>query len=100
MQLFKDTKSVCGFDLKMVPMELIGEALKHLVQLYSEGKIQPVIDQVYALEEVDLTFFDIFSHNFFLLSDFDNNINTDLKCETKIMSVMICYFLLEFWSSL
>ena len=57
MQLFKDTKSVCGFDLKAVPIELIGEALKHLIQLYSEGKIKPVIDQVYALEEVVLSLF-------------------------------------------
>ena len=57
MQLFKDTKSVCGFDLKAVPIELIGEALKHLIQLYGEGKIKPVIDQVYALEEVGLSLF-------------------------------------------
>ena len=82
MQLFKDTKSVCGFDLKAVPIELIGEALKHLIQLYSEGKIKPVIDQVYALEEVGLYLFWYLSHNFFVLSDFDNNYSKEPKSVT------------------
>ena len=59
MQLIKDTKTVCGFDLKQVIRhhpELLKEGMQHLVQLYSEGKIKPHIDQVYALEEVSLPY--------------------------------------------
>jgi len=54
MQLFNDSKTVCGFDLKQVRHlpELRKEAMQHLLQLYSEGKIKPHIDQVYAFEEV------------------------------------------------
>lgn len=58
MQLLKDTKSVCGFDLKQIGRnhpELKKEALKHLMDLYTEGKIKPCIDQVFAFEEVSLT---------------------------------------------
>lgn len=59
MQLFNDSKTVCGFDLKQVRHfpELRKEAMQHLLQLYSEGKIKPHIDQVYAFEEVSFTLF-------------------------------------------
>ena len=45
---------MCGFVLRELISnhELLHEAMKHLFQLYSEGKIKPVIDQVFALEEV------------------------------------------------
>ena len=57
MQLLKDSKTVCGFDLKQIRHhpDLKKEAMEHLIQLYSEGKIKPVIDQVYAFEEVSFT---------------------------------------------
>lgn len=57
MQLLKDSKTVCGFDLKQIRHhpDLKMEAMEHLIQLYSEGKIKPVIDQVYAFEEVSFT---------------------------------------------
>ena len=52
--LMKENKTVCGFILRELldNHELLHEAMKHLIQLYSEGKIKPVIDQVFALEEV------------------------------------------------
>ena len=45
---------MCGFLLRELldNHELLHEAMKHLFQLYNEGKIKPVIDQVFALEEV------------------------------------------------
>ena len=45
---------MCGFILRELISnhELLHKAMKHLFQLYSEGKIEPVIDQVFALEEV------------------------------------------------
>ena len=50
----KENRTVCGFILRELISnhELLHEAMKHLFQLYSEGKIEPVIDQVFALEEV------------------------------------------------
>ena len=58
MQLLKDSKTVCGFHLVQTTQnhpDLKKEAMQHLMQLYSEGKIKPVIDQVYAFEEVSFT---------------------------------------------
>ena len=55
----KESKSVCGFDLahaKHFP-ELTKKAMQDLLQLYSEGKIKPHIDQVFAFEEVSFTLF-------------------------------------------
>lgn len=52
MQLIKDNKTVCGFQLRYQHPEEVREAMKHLFQLYTEGKIKPHIDQVFALEEV------------------------------------------------
>ena len=62
----KENKTVCGFMLRELidNHELLHEAMKHLFQFYSEGKIKPVIDQVFALEEVSAvaikTWFDVF----------------------------------------
>ncbi|XP_068725582.1 synaptic vesicle membrane protein VAT-1 homolog [Montipora capricornis] len=54
MQLLKDSKTVCGFDLKHLRNfpDLRKEALSYLLELYSEDKLKPHIDQVYAFEEV------------------------------------------------
>lgn len=54
MQLFKESKSVCGFDLKQIRNfpELKKEAMTDLFKLYREGKIKPHIDHVFAFEEV------------------------------------------------
>lgn len=50
----KENRTVCGFILRELigNHELLHEAMKHLFELYSEGKIKPLIDQVFALEEV------------------------------------------------
>ena len=48
----KDSKTVCGFRLTDVNAEGLREAMKHIFQLYNEGKIKPLIDGVFALEEV------------------------------------------------
>ena len=54
MQLFKESKTVCGFDLKEIGNfpELKKEAMTDLFKLYREGKIKPHIDHVFAFEEV------------------------------------------------
>ena len=48
----KDSKTVSGFQLTHVNAEGLREAMKHLFELYNEGKIKPHIDEVFALEEV------------------------------------------------
>jgi len=50
----KENKTVCGFILRELldNHELLHEVMKHLIQLHNEGKIKPVIDEVFALEEV------------------------------------------------
>ena len=54
LQLLKDSKTVCGFHLRQVGNypELLKSGMKHLFELYTEGKIKPHIDEVFALEEV------------------------------------------------
>lgn len=54
MQLFKESKSICGFDLKQIRNfpKLKKEAMTDLIKLYCEGKIKPHIDHVFAFEEV------------------------------------------------
>lgn len=54
LQLLRDSKTVCGFHLAQMHShpELLKSGMEHILDLYTDGKIKPHIDEVFALEEV------------------------------------------------
>lgn len=54
LQLLRDSKTVCGFHLRQMQShpELLKSGMKHILDLYTEEKIKPHIDEVFAFEEV------------------------------------------------
>lgn len=54
LQLLRDSKTACGFHLRHMQShpELLKSGMKHIFDLYTEEKIKPHIDEVFAFEEV------------------------------------------------
>lgn len=57
IKLFDENKSIAGFNLRHLlyqqgGTEYVHKAMEHVFKLYSEGKIKPVVDSTWALEDV------------------------------------------------
>ncbi|HHY21898.1 MAG TPA: zinc-binding dehydrogenase [Bacilli bacterium] len=51
MDLLSKATKLIGFSIYSVPEEVIQSALQHIIQLAEEGKIRPVIDSTFPLEQ-------------------------------------------------
>ncbi|MDW7617252.1 zinc-binding dehydrogenase [Peribacillus simplex] len=51
MDLLAKATKIIGFNMYAIPEEVIQSALQHIIQLAEEGKIRPVIDSTFPLEQ-------------------------------------------------
>jgi NADPH2:quinone reductase len=51
MDLLAKATKLIGFSIYAIPEEVIQSALQHIIQLAEEGKIRPVIDSKFPLEQ-------------------------------------------------
>ena len=52
LNLTSENKTVCGYSMMNLSDELIAEAMTAVLDLYRAGKIKPIIDSVWAYEDV------------------------------------------------
>ncbi|MFB5285373.1 zinc-binding alcohol dehydrogenase family protein [Peribacillus sp. Hz7] len=56
MDLLAKATKIIGFSIYAIPEEVIQSALQHIIQLAEEGKIRPVIDSTFSLQQWNQAF--------------------------------------------
>ena len=52
LNMITENKTVCGYSMGNLSNELIVEAMAAVLDLYRAGKIKPIVDSVWAYEDV------------------------------------------------